>query len=181
MCPSRLSPAPATDSSSETEWLFELKQSTRREVLGKNRNYHKTKMPWRLAGVAVLDDGKKLFASVASDIPKQQRSRSGVSGSSSPPGGTGESGSGDPFHGLMDELTSCQRIPTDAEMDLTRRHVARVGFGPNAREQARCELAGGIWKGRVLTGRDMLPPDERHFVKHVQKRQEWPVARDQWI
>ena len=55
-------------------------------------------------------------------------------------------------------------------------HVAQAGFDPGAHERARGRVAGLVWQGRVLAGRDMLTPVEVHYVWHVLKREEWPAG-----
>jgi hypothetical protein len=45
-----------------------------------------------------------------------------------------------------------------------------------ARERARGRLAGLSWHGRVLTGRDLLPPADAHYLRHVVHGQEWPTG-----
>ncbi|HEY8446290.1 MAG TPA: hypothetical protein VIL01_04215 [Thermomicrobiales bacterium] len=51
------------------------------------------------------------------------------------------------------------------------------------RERARGELAGVIWQGQELRGSTMLPPADRHFIKHVMLRREWPdnTALDDYL
>jgi hypothetical protein len=61
-----------------------------------------------------------------------------------------------------------------SDLDSVVEHVARAGFDSSARERARGELAGMVWQGTVLRGRDRLPPAERHYLKHVVRRREWP-------
>lgn len=34
------------------------------------------------------------------------------------------------------------------------------------------------WQGRVLKGRDRLPPAELHYLRHVVARPEWPPGTD---
>ena len=52
--------------------------------------------------------------------------------------------------------------------------MAQAGFAPNARQRARGLLAGIVWQGQVLRGSTLLPPVERHYLKHVLVQQEWP-------
>ncbi len=63
---------------------------------------------------------------------------------------------------------------SDQELAVVLAHAAQAGFDPQARERARGELAGVTWRGQMLQGSSMLPPAERHYVKHVLVRQEWP-------
>jgi hypothetical protein len=65
-------------------------------------------------------------------------------------------------------------VPAEGTLWAILSHVAQVGFDPTARERARGELAGIAWQGRVLRGADQIPPLERHYVKHVLMRREWP-------
>jgi hypothetical protein len=55
-------------------------------------------------------------------------------------------------------------------------HVANAGFDPNARERVRGRLAGVVWQGQSLRGRDQLSPAEVHYLWHVLHREEWPSA-----
>jgi hypothetical protein len=63
---------------------------------------------------------------------------------------------------------------TARQLSQVRDHVAQAGFDPTARERVRAELAGVVWAGQILTARDRLPPAERHYLKHVVMRAEWP-------
>jgi hypothetical protein len=63
---------------------------------------------------------------------------------------------------------------TPDELEHVLRHVARAGFDPGAREEVRGRLAGVVWRGRTLRGKDMLPPAEVKYVWHVLTRREWP-------
>ena len=65
---------------------------------------------------------------------------------------------------------------THEELHEVLEHVAQAGFDPNARERARGELAGLVWQGQELRGSTLLPPVERHYVKHVLLRREWPAG-----
>ena len=60
------------------------------------------------------------------------------------------------------------------ELQLVLAHVAQAGFDPHARERARGELAGIVWRGQMLQGSSWLPPAKRHSLKHVLVRHEWP-------
>jgi hypothetical protein len=53
-------------------------------------------------------------------------------------------------------------------------HVAQAGFDPGATEAVRGRLAGTHWQGRVLAGKDRLPPVELKYLWHVLTRREWP-------
>uniref|UniRef100_A0A831WYQ1 Uncharacterized protein n=1 Tax=Thermorudis peleae TaxID=1382356 RepID=A0A831WYQ1_9BACT len=74
---------------------------------------------------------------------------------------------------ILAAATGARRL-SDEELREVLEHVAHAGFDPNARERARGELAGIVWKGQVLGGSMMLPPAERHYIKHVLLRREWP-------
>jgi hypothetical protein len=75
---------------------------------------------------------------------------------------------------FIHELLNSDREATEAEVRGLREHVAQVGFDPNARERVRGRGAGIIWRGRVIRGRDMLPPAEAHYIRHVLGDPEWP-------
>lgn len=74
---------------------------------------------------------------------------------------------------ILAEASGVQPL-TPRELQRVLEHVAQVGFDPTVTEQARGRLAGHSWRGRVLTGKDRLPPVEVKFVWHVLTRQEWP-------
>jgi hypothetical protein len=67
-------------------------------------------------------------------------------------------------------------ILSEAELEAVLQFVASAGFDPAARERLRGDLAGVTWRGVTLRGSDRLPPAERHYLKHVIKRQEWPIG-----
>lgn len=87
--------------------------------------------------------------------------------------GTGE-GSPSRAHRLIVEAATGARLLSPAELQAVLEQVAQAGFDPNARERARGQLAGIIWKGQVLAGSTMLQPEERHHLKHVLVQQERP-------
>lgn len=80
----------------------------------------------------------------------------------------------DEVHRLIVEAASGARRLTSDQLGRILRWVAAVGFDPNARETVRGFLAGLPWQGQLLSGRNRLPPAERHFLRHVVKLQEWP-------
>jgi hypothetical protein len=82
---------------------------------------------------------------------------------------------GDDADQIIREATRGIRHLTEADLRPLLAHVAASGFDPLARERARGELAGIRWQGQVLRGRDQLPPVQRHFLKHVVLRKEWPL------
>lgn len=75
---------------------------------------------------------------------------------------------------LILEAARGTRRLSEAELQRVLQRVARAGFDPNAREQVRGRLAGLVWRGRTLRGKDRLPPVEVHYLWHVVKQQEWP-------
>lgn len=77
---------------------------------------------------------------------------------------------------LIVEAATGARSLTSDELQWVLEHVAQAGFDPTAQEIVRGELAGILWRGRVLKGRDRLLPAERHYVKHVLRRREWPTG-----
>ena len=74
---------------------------------------------------------------------------------------------------ILEAATGARRLSRE-ELAEVLEHVAEAGFDANARERARGELAGVIWQGETLRGSTMLPPADRHYIKHVLLRQEWP-------
>lgn len=68
------------------------------------------------------------------------------------------------------------RVVNPEELERVLQHVAAAGFDPHASEQVRGRLAGAVWKGVVLTGRDRLPPAEVHYLWHVVAQREWPAG-----
>lgn len=77
---------------------------------------------------------------------------------------------------LIKELAATGRIPTDSETEQLRTYIAQAGFDPQARERARGLLSGLDWQGRVLVGRDVLPPTDVHYLRHVVLKKEWPAG-----
>jgi hypothetical protein len=86
----------------------------------------------------------------------------------------GNAGTYEEFTKLANELIEIGRDATHDEIQLIRHHVARAGFDPDALERVRGRGAGIRWRGRTLRGRDMLPPAEVHYIRHVLSRPEWP-------
>lgn len=76
---------------------------------------------------------------------------------------------------IMDGATGRRALSNDDLRRITD-HIARAGFDPLAAEQVRGALSGVLSRGRVLRGRDRLPPAERHFLGHVVQRREWPLG-----
>lgn len=66
------------------------------------------------------------------------------------------------------------RAMTPAELGRVLAYVANAGFDLEAQERAGGRLAGLRWQGRMLRGRDRLPPAEVHYLRHVQHGQGWP-------
>ena len=84
---------------------------------------------------------------------------------------------------LISEAAAGGRQVNDTELQELLEHVAQAGFAPGVTERTRGRLSGVVWKGAVLTGREMLPPAEVHFLWHVVVRQEWPrrTALDEYL
>jgi hypothetical protein len=74
---------------------------------------------------------------------------------------------------LIDEAAEGTRRLSNDELMQIVWHIGGAGFDPYAREQVRGSLAGTRWRGKVLRGRDRLPPLERHYLRHV-VQQQWP-------
>jgi hypothetical protein len=74
---------------------------------------------------------------------------------------------------ILNTAGGMQRL-TPSQLRRVLDHVAQAGFNPLASEQVRGRLAGQSWHGRVLTGRDRLPPAAVKYLWHVVTRQEWP-------
>ncbi len=74
---------------------------------------------------------------------------------------------------LLAAATGARRLSAQ-ELAIVLAHVAQAGFDPQARERARGQLAGLVWRGQVLEGSTLLPPVERHYLKHVLVQREWP-------
>ena len=81
----------------------------------------------------------------------------------------------DPDQLILEAATGVRRL-SEAELRYVLEHVAQAGFDPNARERVRGRLAGFIWQGRVLRGRDMLPSAELKYAWHALHREEWPIG-----
>jgi hypothetical protein len=62
---------------------------------------------------------------------------------------------------------------TDAELQTVLEHVARAGFSPFV-HVAATGLVGMLWQGHLLRGRDRITSAERHYLRHVVQREEWP-------
>ncbi|GIV63923.1 MAG: phage minor head protein [Chloroflexota bacterium] len=62
----------------------------------------------------------------------------------------------------------------DDELQRIVQHVAKVGFNREHTIIVKPEMAGIIWKGKLLKAGERLQADEWHFVKHVLVRREWP-------
>lgn len=77
-------------------------------------------------------------------------------------------------HQLILAAATAARPLSTGELAWVLAHIAAAGFDPDARERVRGELTGMAWRGRLLVGRDRLPPAERHYLKHVRYRREWP-------
>lgn len=71
--------------------------------------------------------------------------------------------------------TGTRRLTPD-ELRRVLEHVAQAGFDPDAQERAGGRLAGTMWRGRILRGSDPLSPSEAHYLRHVERGQEWPTG-----
>lgn len=74
---------------------------------------------------------------------------------------------------ILEAATGARQLTPD-DFRHVLEHVARAGFDPNAREEVRGRLAGVVWRGVTLRGKDRLAPVEVKYVWHVLTRQEWP-------
>ena len=52
--------------------------------------------------------------------------------------------------------------------------IAEAGFDPAPTERVGGRLAGLLWQGNVLQGRDRLPSAEVHYLRHCVHVAEWP-------
>ncbi|MGD9895313.1 MAG: hypothetical protein AB7R89_24030 [Dehalococcoidia bacterium] len=80
---------------------------------------------------------------------------------------------------LIIDVAEGKRLLTSIELAEVLEHISRAGFNPNATERVRGRLSGQMWQGRVLRGRDRLPPADVHYLWHVVDQQEWPMGTDQ--
>lgn len=78
------------------------------------------------------------------------------------------------IHRLIVEAAEGLRELSADELNQILEHVAEAGFDPSATERVRGRLASVMWAGRVLRGRDVLPPAELKYLWHVVVREEWP-------
>ncbi|MBI4496841.1 MAG: minor capsid protein [Chloroflexi bacterium] len=74
---------------------------------------------------------------------------------------------------LILEAATGARTLTREELHQVLEHVARAGFPTGEPSDAR-GLSGIEWQGRILRGRDTLTAVERHYLRHVVARREWP-------
>jgi hypothetical protein len=73
---------------------------------------------------------------------------------------------------ILDAAEGRRQLTAD-ELQQVLEHVAQAGFDPTPSVRAK-GLAGLLWQGRLLTGRDLMTSAERHFLRHVVRFQEWP-------
>jgi hypothetical protein len=81
-----------------------------------------------------------------------------------------------PIDQLIVAVATGATQPGEGDLHNIVHHVAQVGFDPNRLERARGDIAGLLWRAHVIGGTDLLPPAERHYLRHVVKQQEWPPA-----
>lgn len=72
------------------------------------------------------------------------------------------------------EAASGQMV-TATDLSAVTAHIAGVGFSQSS-TRAGGRLAGLAWKGSVLSGGDMLPNAEAHYLRHCIANNEWPVG-----
>lgn len=95
------------------------------------------------------------------------------------PGTLGAAASAMPNEGLL-RLRRIIGAPAHdgpfADDELVRliKHISDAGFDPVPQASAGGRLAGVVWNGRVLRGRDRLTSAEVHYLRHVTDGQEWP-------
>jgi len=78
--------------------------------------------------------------------------------------------------GLLLGAALGQHPLAEPELALIQPHIAGTGFDPAGLERAGGRLSGLVWQGRVLRGRDLLPPAEVHYLRHVVRGAEWPAG-----
>ncbi len=79
----------------------------------------------------------------------------------------------DARHLMLEAATGALPL-SGSELEQISAHVAGAGFDPDAPERAGGRIAGASWRGRRLKGRDLLPPAEIHYLRHVVVQDEWP-------
>lgn len=93
-------------------------------------------------------------------------------------GGAGqESGTNDiaqeVVHRLVTEIAMKGGKPSVDDLRQLGEHVAAVGFDPQAMSRGGTRVAGAVWRGQRLTGKEILPNGVAHYLRH---RREWPVG-----
>lgn len=119
-------------------------------------------------------DGEHSRTSMSSTEPDRFHARPAACGSHPGVGQIAAGGSPSRADQLILEAATGARRLSLTELQEVLEHVAQAGFDPNARERARGQLAGIVWQGQVLRGSTLLPPVERHYLKHALVQQEWP-------
>jgi len=76
---------------------------------------------------------------------------------------------------IVEAATGAHQLSAD-ELRRALEHVAQSGFTPAVDTPAGGRLAGIVWQGRALSGRDRLTSAEVHYLRHVVVQQEWPVG-----
>jgi hypothetical protein len=74
---------------------------------------------------------------------------------------------------ILDASTGTRRLTQDEVRRITE-GIARAGWDEQALETVRGRLAGLVWQGTPLRGKDRLPPAVTHYLWHVVKQREWP-------
>jgi hypothetical protein len=74
---------------------------------------------------------------------------------------------------ILEAATGARRL-SQAELQRVLEHVAQAGFDP-APNVLATGLSGVEWQGHILAGRDRITSAERHYLRHVVVRGEWPT------
>ena len=74
---------------------------------------------------------------------------------------------------ILEAAAGTLRLDADELRRITD-HVAGAGWDDWALETVRGRLAGLLWHGTPLRGKDRLPPAVTHYLWHVVKQREWP-------
>ncbi|MBI4492882.1 MAG: hypothetical protein HY690_08835 [Chloroflexi bacterium] len=77
-------------------------------------------------------------------------------------------------HLILEAATGARELSPD-ELQQVLEHVAQAGFDPAPNVPA-VGLAGVVWEGRALKGRDRITNAERHYLRHVNLGHEWPAG-----
>jgi len=77
---------------------------------------------------------------------------------------------------ILEAATGLRHLRPEEIRQITE-HVAQAGWDDRALETVRGPLAGFIWQGHPLQGRDKLASAVTHYLWHVVKQREWPDDR----